>query len=72
MISKTDLKEYEFDSIYEYFDYVLASEVNGQIAQVLELILDMSKAQRKECFAYLKTYLTEDSQIVQNLIFKYI
>jgi hypothetical protein len=54
MISKKDLKSYNFSDLTEYFNYILESEINGQFGQVAQLILDLSKPQRIELFEYLR------------------
>jgi predicted NAD/FAD-dependent oxidoreductase len=56
MISKKDLKQYNFSDLNQYFDYILESEVNGQFEQVESLILSLSKPQRVE----LLTWLTDE------------
>lgn len=53
MISKKDLKSYNFSDLTEYFDYILESQVNGQFEQVEELILELSKPQRVDLMSYL-------------------
>lgn len=45
MISKKTLKEYEFKSIFDYFDYIVESKINGNYAQVKELIKSLSSKQ---------------------------
>jgi hypothetical protein len=46
MITKQDLKDYEFENINGLFEYVLESIPNGQIKQARELIAKMSPRQR--------------------------
>jgi len=53
MITKTDLKNYNFPNIEFYFDYVLESVVNGQISQVRGLIEAMSQRQKNHFLWYL-------------------
>ena len=53
MIGKTDIKELEFESIEEYFEYIIDSEINGQRKQVQSLIDDLSKSQKKDALKYL-------------------
>ncbi len=54
MVSKKDLKEYDFSSINTYFQYIVESHMNGQFTQVKELYNNMSKKQqssfRMHCF----------------------
>jgi hypothetical protein len=54
MISKKSLKSYNFNSMDQYFDYILESEVNGQFEQVEKLIIELSKPQRIDLFEYLR------------------
>ena len=70
MISKKDLKVYEYNHINEYFDYVITSEINGQRKQARELISDLSKQQKKDFFYYLEFLNMEDRDIkeVHNLL----
>jgi hypothetical protein len=48
MISKKDLKQYNFSKLEDYFNYILESEINGQFEQVEKLIIELSKPQRVE------------------------
>ena len=70
MISKKDLKVYEYNHINEYFDYVITSEINGKRKQARELISDLSKQQKKDFFYYLEFLNMEDRDIkeVHNLL----
>ena len=74
MISKKDILDLDFDTINDYFDYIVESEINGQRGQVLDLIEDMSKVQKKECTQFLTHYsifaLGEEAQEVMDLIIK--
>lgn len=45
-ISKKDLKEYEFESMWDYYAYILESKTNGNYSQVNKLIKEMSLPQR--------------------------
>ena len=54
MISKTTLKEYEFKTIEDYFNYIVDSKINGQYSQVKHLIKQLSKDQKLLLFRYLK------------------
>ena len=53
MITKTDLKNYNFPNIEFYFDYVMESLVNSQISQVRGLVEAMSQRQRNHFYWYL-------------------
>ena len=73
MISKKDLKDYEFKQIENYFDYILDSKINGNYSQVKSLIKDLSKDQKILLFNYLKNPMYEGikediSYIEENLI----
>lgn len=54
MISKQDLKDYEFKDIDQYYDYVIDSEINGQFSQVRRLIKNLSKKQKLDFICYLE------------------
>lgn len=47
-MNKKKLKEYGFSNIFDYYFYILDSEVNGNFSQVRELILALSKQQKKD------------------------
>lgn len=53
MISKATLKAYDWTVIESYYDYVIESRINGQHAQVKNLIKDMSKKQQLEFITYV-------------------
>jgi len=74
MITKQDIKDYDFATLDQYFDYVLDSEINGNRNQVRVLISDMSVKQKKDCASYLQEHRAdnEDRNIVINLIFEAI
>ncbi|MFT6841793.1 MAG: adenine C2-methylase RlmN of 23S rRNA A2503 and tRNA A37 [Parvicella sp.] len=52
-VSKKVLKAHEFETIEEYFEYVLLSKVNGQNKQVKSLISVMSDIQKLFFIKYL-------------------
>jgi len=54
MISKKTLKNYEFSTIEDYFNYIVVSQENGNFSQVKELYNDMNKEQKNEFYNYLK------------------
>jgi len=45
-------KELDFTTEHEYFDYIIESEINGQMSQVKELIQDMKKEDQKDFILY--------------------
>lgn len=50
MIYKKDLQDYEFETIEDYFEYIIDSIINGNRSQAKKLILNLSWSQR---FDYL-------------------
>lgn len=42
-MTKNIVKEYGFDTIEEYFNYIIESKINGQHTQVQNLIKQLSK-----------------------------
>lgn len=48
MIYNKDLKDYEFNNIEEYFDYIIESIINGQRKQANDLVGELSKGQKKD------------------------
>jgi hypothetical protein len=53
MIGKADLKSWDFDCMYAYFDYICQSRINGQNYQAISLMADLSKPQKVEFINYL-------------------
>lgn len=45
MISKKDLEDYEFETMEDYYDYIVVSRINGNPTQVKDLVKDMSNSQ---------------------------
>ena len=62
MVHKKDLKDYNFDSIEVYFNYILESKINGQYSQVQKLINELSKNQKKQFINYLEFENTEHAR----------
>lgn len=60
MVSRKDIKSYDFDTIEEYFDYIVGSKVNGNFSQVKELISELSKNQKKQFLSYLAGWSDND------------
>lgn len=46
MVSKKLIKSYDFDTIEDYFNYIIDSKINGQRAQAVELYTALSQAQK--------------------------
>jgi hypothetical protein len=53
MISKEDLKNLEFETMQEYYTYILDSKINGQFKQTRELIKDLNNIQYTEFLKFL-------------------
>lgn len=53
MITLKDITDYNFDSIEEYFNYILESKINGNYSQVSNLIKKLSLNQKKTLLQYL-------------------
>ena len=56
MVTKKDLKNYEFPNMDRYFEYVLESIANGQRKQAKSLVSAMSQRQRNQFSMYLDNY----------------
>jgi len=76
MISKKDLKEYDFISIVNYYNHIIESKVNGQNTQCISLIKEMSKSQNITFLKYLKSHKDElsieDIDSLEEFIAKYV
>lgn len=48
MVSINLIKSLEFETIQDYFDYIIESKTNGQHKQAKELYLKLSKVQKIE------------------------
>ncbi len=53
MISKKDIKDLDFKTIEDIYNYIVESEINGNIAQYKELVNNLSKVQFKDFLHYL-------------------
>ncbi len=56
MVSMKILKDYDFKTITEYYDYILQSIINGQRQQAIALAEQMNIKQKKEAIEYLELY----------------
>jgi len=54
VIGKKTLKDYEFKTIEDYFNYIVDSQINGNSQQVKELFKKLDNGQKKTFFNYLK------------------
>lgn len=53
MVSKKEIYSYGFKTLYEYFQYILESRINGNISACRQLIMDLSKPQSIEFITWL-------------------
>mgnify|MGYP001398880196 CR=1 FL=1 len=53
MIGKNYLKVFEFQSIEEFFSYVVESQINGNHSQAKELFKKMNSEQKNDFYDYL-------------------
>lgn len=51
-VSKKDLEIYEFNSMFDYYNHIYNSLVNGQNIQANNLINKLSKEQKKDAIQY--------------------
>lgn len=63
MISKQYIKDLEFKTIEDTFDYIEESYINGAISQAKELSLKLSKNQAR---LFLNYFDTEQGQTIRN------
>ena len=64
MVSKTTLKAYNFETIEDYYEYIVQSKIVGQYKQVESLIKAMSKEQKKDCLNWFnQQYVSNDLEI---------
>jgi predicted site-specific integrase-resolvase len=72
MVSKQKIKDYEFESIEDYYEYIVESIINGQRKQAKELVKQFSKKQMKEAYNYyndrFEHFFGEAKQIVIDLM----
>lgn len=62
MVYKSDLKVYDFETIEQYFEYIVDSHINGQNKQVIDLIKALSKDQKKDFIDWCEIW-SDDSNI---------
>jgi len=64
MISKNYIKNLDFETIEDVYNYIVDSEINGAISQFKELINKLSKEQFKEFLSYIDDfgYMNEDHE----------
>ena len=69
MITKKLLKDYQFQGIDNYFEYIIDSHTNGQFKQMRELISKLSKQQKKDFGIFLLNDETLISKEAKEKIF---
>lgn len=57
MVGKKKIEALDFKTIEEYFEYIVNSEVNGNIKQAQRLHKELSERQQLEFLSYLQLYL---------------
>ena len=60
MISKTTLKQYDFNSLDDYFNMTLESKINGNFSQAENQFKKMDKGQKIEFIEFV--HINEPSQ----------
>lgn len=65
MVSKRLIYEYDFKTIYDYFEYIVSSIINGQRQQAENLVGKLSKGQKSEFFDYI--YETYNDEMVKDI-----
>jgi hypothetical protein len=75
MVSKKALEIYGFNSMDEFFDYIIDSKINGQNTQCVTLIKEMSGKQMKEFLKYIfispsVSLSKEDAEFLQEKVFE--
>lgn len=68
MVSNKNIKDLDFSTIEEYFNYIVESEINGQRSQVHSLIDKLSKLQKKAFLEWLNDCPGNDSEVVKNIV----
>ena len=56
MISKTYIKELDFNTIEDVYTYIVDSEINGNIKQYKELVNKLSKSQFKDFIFFVRMH----------------
>jgi hypothetical protein len=55
MVSAKTIKSYDFNTIEEYFEYILDSITNGQRKQAKDLFVELSGKQKLSFYHYIDT-----------------
>lgn len=67
MVTQNKIKGLDFETLEDYFDYIIESKANGQRTQARELFNELSKEQKREFFEYVDTayyYDEHDNNVV--------
>lgn len=70
MVSKKTLKEYDFESIEQYFDMTIESKVNGQITQAKQQFNKLSLDQKEAFLTYCKEVSINEFNFFYKLLFE--
>ena len=62
MISQKTLKQYDFESIEDYFNYIIESKINGNHKQVKDLYRKLSAKQKIDFLEWAETVLHYEMQ----------
>jgi len=66
MVSKKTIYGLDFKNIYQYYEYIIDSKVNGNYKQVENLVKDLSKPQKIEFLNFLSEYGQNENIIYLN------
>ncbi|MDC7250731.1 MAG: hypothetical protein PQJ49_12510 [Sphaerochaetaceae bacterium] len=76
MVSKQLLKEYDFETIEQYFEYIVESIINGQRTQANSLLKNLSKKQLKQALQWfdecIETFDTNHYKEAKQLTLNYL
>jgi hypothetical protein len=70
MVGIKTLKEYNFNNLQDYFDYIDMSRINGQFDQSENLINKLSLEQKKQAIKYFRCLMIckeTENLIISNL-----
>lgn len=65
MVYKKNLHELEFETIEQYFEYIVDSIINGQRSQANQLISDLSKKQKKDFIDWTEVSFLHENEYFQ-------
>jgi hypothetical protein len=72
MVTRNTLKAYEFESMEDYYNYIVNSYNNGQHMQVENLINGLAKQQKKDFFMDLEFNDTISDVILRGIRVKLV